>query len=106
MRDAYRAKELIDYQHSASTDFSKPYSMRIEMKDAPVGFTDLETAAVGINVANITARLPEYFDSRVEDTEEGETRQAHRRRGVRALRHRVALPHPAAAGIPGARAAG
>jgi hypothetical protein len=73
MREAYRAKELIDYQHSASTDFSKPYSMRIEMKDAPVGFTDLETAAVGINVANITSRLPEYFDARVEDTEEGET---------------------------------
>ena len=55
-----------------ATDFSKPYSMSIEMKDAPVGFTDLETAAVGINVANITARLPEYFDSR-----------ARRRRGRR-----------------------
>ena len=39
------------------------------MKDAPVGFTDLETAAVGINVANITSRLPEYFDERVEDTD-------------------------------------
>jgi hypothetical protein len=69
MRDAYRAKELIDYQHSASTDFTRPYSMSIEMKDATVGFTDLETAAVGINVANITARLPEYFDSRVDETE-------------------------------------
>src|ERR1044072_5356019 len=52
--------------------------MSIEMKDAPVGFTDLETAAVGINVANITARLPEYFDSRVEDghEEERDTRTA------------------------------
>jgi len=69
MRDAYRARELLGYEHSASTDFSKPYSMRIEMKDAPVGFTDLETAAVGINVSNITARLPEYFDSRVEGDE-------------------------------------
>jgi tetratricopeptide (TPR) repeat protein len=70
MRDAYRAKQLIDYQHTASTDFTKPYSMSIEMKDATVGFTDLETAAVGINVANITARLPEYFDSRIDETEE------------------------------------
>jgi transglutaminase-like putative cysteine protease/tetratricopeptide (TPR) repeat protein len=70
MRDAYRAKQLLDYQHTASTDFTKPYSMSIEMKDATVGFTDLETAAVGINVANITARLPEYFDSRVDETEE------------------------------------
>ena len=63
--DAYRAKALMNYEHTASTDFSKPYSMSIEMKDAPVGFTDLETAAVGINVANIAARLPEYFDSRL-----------------------------------------
>ena len=69
MRDAYRARQLVDYQHSASTDFAKPYSMSIEMKDAMVGFTDLETAAVGINVANITARLPDYFDSRVDEAE-------------------------------------
>ena len=69
MRDAYRAKELVNYEHSSSTDFSRPYSMRIELKDAPVGFTDLETAAVGINVASITARLPEYFDSRVNGDE-------------------------------------
>ncbi len=70
MRDAYRAKLLVDYRHTASTDFSKPYSMTIEVKDAPVGFTDLETAAVGVNVANITARLPEYFDQRVDKTAE------------------------------------
>jgi transglutaminase-like putative cysteine protease len=69
MRDAYRAKELLSFEHSSSNDFSKPYSMRIEMKDAPVGFTDLETAAVGINLANISARLPDYFDSRVEADE-------------------------------------
>jgi len=72
-RDAYRAKELLGYEHSSSTDFSQPYSMRIEMKDAPVGFTDLETAAVGINVANIGARLPDYFDSRVAANETGST---------------------------------
>ena len=76
MRDAYRARELIDYQHTASTDFTKPYSMSIEMKDATVGFTDLETAAVGINVANITARLPEYFDTRVDATEAAPDKRA------------------------------
>ena len=70
MRDAYRAKQLVDYKHTASTDFSKPYSMTIEMKDAPVGFTDLETAAVGVNVSNITSRLPEYFDARIEKSAE------------------------------------
>ena len=41
--------------------------MRLEMKDAPSGYTDLETAAVGVKVANITARLPEYFDERLEE---------------------------------------
>ncbi|HET9474290.1 MAG TPA: DUF3857 domain-containing protein, partial [Steroidobacteraceae bacterium] len=65
-RDTYRARELVSYQHTDSDDFSKPYAMSLEMKDAPVGFTDLETSAVGVNIANITARLPEYFDERVE----------------------------------------
>ena len=63
----------MNYEHTASNDFSKPYSMSIEMKDAPIGFTDLETAAVGINVANIASRLPEYFDSRLDDGRTTET---------------------------------
>ncbi len=75
--DAYRARQLVNYEHTASNDFSKPYTMSIELKDAPIGFTDLETSAVGINVANITARLPEYFDSRLEpDEKEGAPRTA------------------------------
>jgi tetratricopeptide (TPR) repeat protein len=68
--DAYRAKQLLNYEHTASTDFSKPYSMSIELKDAPIGFTDLETAAVGINVSNITSRLPSWFDDRLEPSED------------------------------------
>jgi hypothetical protein len=77
IHDAYRAKALLNYEHTASTDFSKPYSMSIEMKDAPLGFTDLESAAVGINVANIAARLPEYFDSRMtKDDEDDRARTA------------------------------
>ena len=66
-RDAYRARELVRYEHTSSTDFAHPYSMTIEVRDAPIGFTDLESAAVGVNVANITARLPEYFDERLEE---------------------------------------
>ena len=72
MHDAYRAKQLVNYDHTSSTDFSKPYTMSLEMKDAPVGYTDLESAAVGVNVDNVTARLPEYFDSRVEDSKKDE----------------------------------
>ena len=106
-RDTYRAKELVRYEHTESDDFSKPYSMSIEMKDAPVGFTDLETAAVGINVANITARLPDYFDERAgRQPAKTEAQDPHGRRGVRTLRDRVAIPHPAAAGISAAAAAG
>jgi len=72
--DAYRAKALLNYEHTSSTDFSKPYSMSIELTDAPIGYTDLESAAVGINVANIAARLPEYFDSRLAKAGDDEDR--------------------------------
>ena len=70
VRQAYRAKSLVSYAHTASTDFSKPYSMRLEMNDAPSGYTDLEAAAVGVRVANLTARLPEYFDKRLESDQD------------------------------------
>ncbi|HEU4779984.1 MAG TPA: DUF3857 domain-containing protein [Steroidobacteraceae bacterium] len=66
-RSAYRAKSLVNYEHSSSTDFSKPYSMTLEMKDAPVGFTDLHSSAVGVKVSNITSRLPSYFNERLKE---------------------------------------
>ena len=74
--DAYRAKSVTNFIHTASADFSKPYSMRIEMKDASVGFTDLAAAAVHIRVSNITSRLPDYFDERPEkDADEPEPKK-------------------------------
>lgn len=73
VREAYRAKSLVSYAHTPSTDFTKPYSMRLEMSDAPAGYTDLETAAVGIKVANITARLPDYFDKRLKAEADDDT---------------------------------
>ena len=76
VRNAYRAKALEKYEHTASTDFSKPYSMSLEMKDAPVGFTDLHTAAVGIKVSNIASRLPSYFDDRLDEDEKAAPRTA------------------------------
>ncbi len=72
------------------------------MKDAPVGFTDLETSAVGVQLANITSRLPEYFDARLEATDEGEERDARTADVVfEPFVTEWQLPHPAAAGIPG-----
>ncbi len=73
--DAYRAKEVLNYEHTASQDFSRAYSMSLEMKDAPIGFTDLASAAVGVNVANITARLPQYFDARVAKDDDDSSRR-------------------------------
>jgi transglutaminase-like putative cysteine protease/tetratricopeptide (TPR) repeat protein len=72
VRSAYRAKSLTNYEHSSSTDFSKPYFMSLEMKDAPVGYTDLHTSAVGIKVSNIASRLPAYFDGRMDEESDAE----------------------------------
>ena len=97
-------RQLVNYEHTASDDFSKPYSMSLEMKDAPVGFTDLETAAVGVNVANITVAAAGIFRRAPgRQRRRRRSRCAHRGRGVRTLRHRMAIPHPAAAGISAAR---
>jgi hypothetical protein len=76
VRNAYRAKSLEKYDHTASTDFSRPYSMSLEMNDAPVGFTDLQASAVGIKVSNITSRLPSYFDERLKDEDTSDSRTA------------------------------
>lgn len=70
-RSTYRAKEVSRYTHTASNDFSSGYSMTLDIADAPVGSTDLNTAAVGVSLGNIAARLPVYFTDRLdEDTAE------------------------------------
>jgi hypothetical protein len=72
VKSAYRAKALTRYEHTSSLDFSKLYSLKLEMKDAPVGSTDLSAAAVGVNVYNLTSRLPSYFTQDADDKEEDE----------------------------------
>ena len=74
-RTTYRAREMTRYTHTASNDFSKFYSMTLDIKDAPVGSTDLTTAAVGVNVGNIAMRLPVYF---TEQLGEDATREPRR----------------------------
>jgi tetratricopeptide (TPR) repeat protein len=86
-RTAYRAKKLANYSHTSSTDFSRPYQLRLEMSEAPVGFTDLETAAVGINVANITTRMPEYFDNKVAEDPANPTKVDYKIRADKSPRH-------------------
>jgi transglutaminase-like putative cysteine protease/tetratricopeptide (TPR) repeat protein len=65
-RTAYRARTLSHYTHTSSTDFSKFYSMTLDIQDAPVGSTDLTTAAVGVNLGGIVSRLPAYFSQQLE----------------------------------------
>lgn len=66
-RTTYRAKEMTRYTHTASNDFSQPYTMSLDIKDAPVGSTDLNTAAVGVNLGNIAVRLPVYFTEQLDE---------------------------------------
>jgi transglutaminase-like putative cysteine protease len=66
-QSTYRAKALTKYTHTASTDFSKFYSMTLDMRDAPVGSTDLNSAAVGVSLGNIATRLPSYFSEQLDE---------------------------------------
>ena len=70
----YRARKLAKYTHTASTDFSKFYSMTLDIHEAPVGSTDLNSAAVGVSLGNIAARLPNYFSERLDEDTEHKTR--------------------------------
>ncbi len=41
--------------------------MTLDITDAPVGSTDLTSAAVGVSLGNIATRLPNYFTERLEE---------------------------------------
>ncbi len=64
--NTYRARGVTNYSHTASTDFSEPYRMRLEIADAPVGSTDLHSAAVGVNLGSLSTRLPAWFSEQLE----------------------------------------
>jgi transglutaminase-like putative cysteine protease len=72
----YRAKGLARYTHTASSDFTRHYSMTLDIHDAPVGSTDLNTAAVGVSLGNIATRLPAYFTEKLEDGSSSASRRA------------------------------
>lgn len=73
-RATYRAREMTQYTHTASNDFSKFYRMTLDMKEAPVGTTDLGSAAVGVSLGNIAARLPAYFSDQLSEDEDTDAR--------------------------------
>jgi Flp pilus assembly protein TadD len=73
-RTTYRAKEMTRYRHTASNDFSSFYSMTLDIKDSPVGTTDLNSAAVGVSLGNIAARLPTFFSEQLGDEETSDPR--------------------------------
>jgi transglutaminase-like putative cysteine protease/tetratricopeptide (TPR) repeat protein len=73
--NTYRARGVTSYTHTGSTDFSQPYRMKLEIADAPVGSTDLHSAAVGVNLGSIAVRLPTYFTEQLEDGASQKIRQ-------------------------------
>ena len=69
----YLAEDLTGLEYSKPTDLSTPMRLRIEVKNARRGFTDLHNAGAGVNPATLLARLPPEITEDFEE-EEGEER--------------------------------
>jgi len=68
-RSAYVADGLTSYQASAANDFSRPFTLRLEIAGAKRGTTEVEDGNIWIPVAHIFNRLPSLL-STSPDTEE------------------------------------
>lgn len=68
----YLGEDLTALEHSKPTDLSTPMRLRIEIKNARRGFTDLRDAAVGVNPAALLMRLPTEITQSARDDEEEE----------------------------------
>ncbi len=70
----YLAEDLSGLEYSKPTDLSTPMRLRIEVKNARRGFTDIRDAAVGVSPATLLTRLPpEITDDFEEDEKEEES---------------------------------
>ncbi len=55
----YLAEDVAALEHSKATDLATPLHVRVELKNARRGFTDVRNAAVGMNPALLLRRLPD-----------------------------------------------
>lgn len=73
----YLAEDLTDLEYSKPTDLSIPMRLRIEVRNARRGFTDIHNAGVGVGPSGLLSRLPPEI---TEDLEEGEQPETTRKR--------------------------
>jgi tetratricopeptide (TPR) repeat protein/transglutaminase-like putative cysteine protease len=77
-KNMYLAEGIEKYDRGDASDLDKPFQLRIEVKRARRGSTDLSEAIMAIRVENIFERLPSWFRStdkelkEMEDEEEAE----------------------------------
>jgi tetratricopeptide (TPR) repeat protein/transglutaminase-like putative cysteine protease len=57
----YLAKALTGVEHGDGKDFSKPFTLKLDMAEAKRGNTGIDDAAVAIPYTGLLNRLPEWF---------------------------------------------
>jgi len=58
---------LTRYENPDPQDFSKPFTLRLEMEKSQRGFTDEAGSAVGINLGDLLSRMPDLEPEKDED---------------------------------------
>ena len=64
----YAASKLTHYEHSPTTDLSKPFRLKLEAASAARGTTGIEDAVVAIPVVELTSNLPSLLTEDEEET--------------------------------------
>jgi tetratricopeptide (TPR) repeat protein/transglutaminase-like putative cysteine protease len=85
-KDEYLAKALASVDHGDGRDLTKPFVLKLDMKEAKRGNTMMDDAAVAIPFSEIFGRLPEWFktDPKVEGEKQTPQQEENRRRAVQA----------------------
>ncbi|HEX4966181.1 MAG TPA: DUF3857 domain-containing protein [Thermoanaerobaculia bacterium] len=72
----FLAEDVTALEHSKTTDLTVPLHMRIELKNARRGYTDLRNAVVGLTPATLLARLPTELVGSSEEPASAEPRRS------------------------------
>ena len=85
-KDEYLAKTLASVEHGDGRDLTKPFVLKLDMKEAKRGNTLMDDAAVAIPFSEIFSRLPEWFktDPKVEGEKLTPQQEENRKRAVQA----------------------
>ena len=85
-KNEYLAKTLASVEHGDGRDLTKPFVLKLDMKEAKRGNTMMDDAAVAIPFSEIFNRLPEWFktDPKVEGEKLTPQQEENRKRAVQA----------------------